>query len=83
MTVIEMIILAITWVLTIIILKKNSKINKDKTNNTYMSEGISIGMFIGLSFGLSLGEEYFPLGMSLGLLIGMIVGVNIDKKKNL
>ena len=65
--------------------KKANKKETDKTEETYLTEGMTIGMCLGTAVGIALNMENIAIGMSMGMLFGMLVGMasknSIELKK--
>lgn len=51
----------------------------EKTEETYMSEGMSIGMCLGLAISTALRGDT-AIGLSVGMMLGMAIGMSIKKK---
>lgn len=51
----------------------------EKTEETYMSEGMSIGMCLGFAISTALRGDT-AIGLSVGMMLGMAIGMSIKKK---
>lgn len=52
----------------------------EKTEETYMPEGMSIGMCLGIAVSIAMDADNIAIGLSVGMMLGMSVGMSIKKK---
>lgn len=52
----------------------------EKTEETYMSEGMSIGICLGVAVSIAMDADNIAIGLSVGMMLGMSVGMSIKKK---
>lgn len=51
----------------------------EKTEETYMSEGMSIGICLGVAASTAMDGD-LAIGISVGMMLGMAIGMSIKKK---
>lgn len=52
----------------------------EKTEETYMSEGMAIGMCLGIAVSIAMDADNIAIGLSVGMMLGMAIGMSIKKK---
>ncbi len=52
----------------------------EKTEETYMSEGMAIGMCLGIAVSIAMDADNIAIGLSVGMMLGMSIGMSIKKK---
>lgn len=78
--ILPLIIVCAVVVYLIYFAKNRQGTDKDKGEETYMSEGMAIGMCLGTAISTALDADNIAIGMSVGMMLGMAIGMSMKKK---